>query len=101
VYFLEGTRIYANLYRFDAIIKAREWVASLRERAQPIQGLLSPREPRYPVEDLLSLVNPDIRKPFDMLEVLLRIVDDSRLSVFKPKYGTNMITAWAHIQGTL
>lgn len=66
----------------------------------PIQGLLTPTEPRYPVEDLLSLVNPDIRKPFDMLEVLLRIVDDSRLSVFKPKYGTNMITAWAHIQGT-
>lgn len=66
----------------------------------PVHGLLSPIEPRYPVEDLLSLVNPDIRKPFDMLEVLLRIVDDSRLSVFKPKYGTNMITAWAHIQGT-
>lgn len=35
-----------------------------------------------------------------MLEVLLRIVDDSRLSVFKPKYGTNMINAWAHILGT-
>ncbi|KAL4807217.1 carboxyl transferase domain-containing protein [Aspergillus unguis] len=84
---------------FDAIIKAREWVASLRERAVPVHGLVSPLEPRYPVEDLLALVNPDIRKPFDMLEVLLRIVDDSRLSVFKPKYGTNMITAWAHIQG--
>ncbi|KAL4916368.1 carboxyl transferase domain-containing protein [Aspergillus aurantiobrunneus] len=84
---------------FDAIIKAREWVACLRERAVPVHGLLSPIEPRYPVEDLLSLVNPDIRKPFDMLEVLLRIVDDSRLSLFKPKYGTNMITAWAHILG--
>lgn len=91
---------HANPYRFDAIVKAREWVSSLQERSMPIHGLLPPVEPRYSVEDLLYLVNPDIRKPFDMLEVLLRIVDDSRLSVFKPKYGANMITAWAHIQGT-
>lgn len=69
-------------------------------RTQPTFGLIEPAAPRYPVEDLLSLVNPDIRKPFDMSEVLLRLVDDSRLSTFKPKYGTNIITAWAHIMGT-
>lgn len=62
--------------------------------------MLPAASPRYPVEDLLSLVNPDIRKPFDMREVLLRIVDDSRLSEFKPKYGTNIITGFAHILGT-
>lgn len=62
--------------------------------------MIEPLAPRYPIEDLLSLVNPDIRKPFDMSEVLLRLVDDSRLSVFKPKYGPNMVTAWAHIMGT-
>ncbi|KAF7548432.1 hypothetical protein G7Z17_g7057 [Cylindrodendrum hubeiense] len=58
-----------------------------------------PAPPRYPIEDLLSLVNPDIRKAFDMEEVVLRLVDDSRLSIFKPKYGPNMLTAWAHIMG--
>lgn len=86
--------------RFDAIRKAREWVGSLQVRTprQTIE-LLEPVAPRCPVEDLLSLVNPDIRKPFDMREVLLRITDDSRLSEFKPKYGTNIITAFAHIQG--
>jgi acetyl-CoA carboxylase carboxyltransferase component len=62
-------------------------------------GIIEPTAPRYPAEDLLSIVNPDIRKPFDMSEVLLRIVDDSRLSVFKPKYGPNIITTWAHIMG--
>lgn len=55
--------------------------------------------PRYPIEDLLYLVDPDIRKPFDMREVLLRIVDDSRLLQFKPRYGPSIITARAHILG--
>ncbi|KAJ5892130.1 ClpP/crotonase [Penicillium subrubescens] len=84
---------------FDAIRMAREWVASLQMRTPPRLDMIEPIVPRYPIEDLLSLVNPDIRKPFDMNEVLLRIVDDSRLSVFKPKYGPNIVTAWAHIMG--
>lgn len=84
--------------RFDAISKAREWVASLHVRTTKPR-MIEPLPPRYPIDDLLSIVNPDIRKPFDMSEVLLRIVDDSRLSVFKPKYGPNIITAWAHIMG--
>lgn len=88
------------LCRFDAIHKARDWVASLRRPPnlssnQPVPHL----PPRYPVKDLLSLVNPDIRKSFDMKEVVLRLVDDSRLSIFKPSYGVNMLTAWAHIMG--
>lgn len=61
----------------------------------------NPLPPRYPADDLLALVNPDIRKPFDMKEVLLRIVDDSRLSVFKPSFGKNLITAWAHVMGKM
>lgn len=60
---------------------------------------ISALPPRYPIADLLSLVNPDIRKPFDMREVLLRIVDDSRLLQVKPKYGPSIITARAHILG--
>lgn len=86
--------------RFDAISKAREWVASLHVRAPRVLKTIDPIAPRYPIEDVLSLVDPDIRKPFDMNEVLLRIVDDSRLSILKPKYGPNMITAFAHIMGT-
>lgn len=84
--------------RFDALRKAREWMSSLPNSPIP-RGLSAPLEPRYPADDLLALVNPDIRKVFDMTEVLLRIVDDSRLSIFKPTYGVNMITAWATIQG--
>lgn len=81
---------------------AREWVATLHTpdpRALVAHKGFDALPPRYPVEDLLSLVDPDIRKPFDMREVLLRIVDDSRLLQFKPKYGPSIITARAHIMG--
>lgn len=60
-----------------------------------------PPSPRYSAEDLLSIVNPDIRRPFNMLAALLRIVDDSRLSVSKPKYDPNLLTTWAQILGML
>ncbi|KAF2207628.1 hypothetical protein CERZMDRAFT_50745 [Cercospora zeae-maydis SCOH1-5] len=84
---------------FDAIRKAREWVVTLPEPMTDLGAVGEPRPPRYSSEDLLALVNPDIRKPFDMLEVILRIVDDSRFSMFKPKFGRNLITGYAHIVG--
>jgi acetyl-CoA carboxylase carboxyltransferase component len=84
--------------RFDALRKAREWISSLPPTSIS-RALSAPLDPRYPADDLLALVNPDIKKALDMTEVLLRIVDDSRLSIFKPSYGINMITTWATVQG--
>lgn len=57
------------------------------------------RPPAYSVDQLLQIIDPDIRKPMDMMEVILRVVDGSGLEVFKPKFGKGMITAWAHIHG--
>lgn len=96
-------RLTGESIRFDAIRMAREWVASLNitvPRVFSSPRMLAPLSPRYPIEDILSLVNPDIRKPFDMKEVVLRLVDDSRLLMFKPLYGSSMLTAEAHILGT-
>lgn len=87
------------LCRFDALRKAREWVASLPYPRPPLQEFGLPLPPRYSAEDLLALVDPDIRKPLDMKEALLRIVDDSRMSLFKPNYGPNLLTVWAQIMG--
>jgi acetyl-CoA carboxylase carboxyltransferase component len=85
--------------RFDAIRKAREWVLALPLPAPKYIANDDPRPPRHPAEDLLYLVDPDIRKPFDMAEVISRLVDDSRVSTFKPSFGTNLITAFAQIFG--
>lgn len=89
-----------SLDRFDAIRLAREWVASLQMPANlSMQRTIEVCSPRYPIDDILSLVNPDIRKPFNMKEVVLRLVDDSRLAVFKELYGPSLMTAWAYIHG--
>ncbi|KAF7561554.1 hypothetical protein G7046_g2583 [Stylonectria norvegica] len=82
------------LDEFDAIQKGREWVSMLRPPKSSASQLCPSISPRYHVDDILSLINPDIRKPFDMREVLLRIVDDSRILSFKPKFGPNLMTSW-------
>ncbi|KFG80788.1 hypothetical protein MANI_006197 [Metarhizium anisopliae] len=85
---------------FDAIRKGREWVASLGQwPLLPVAAAHVPLPPRYAIEDILSIVDPDIRKPFDMREIILRLVDDSRLSEFKPSYGPNLLTCFANIMG--
>lgn len=66
-----------------------------------IQRSVNVRPPRYPIDDILSLVNPDIRKPLNMKEVVLRLVDDSRLAMFKELYGPSLMTAWAYIHGEI
>jgi acetyl-CoA carboxylase carboxyltransferase component len=89
---------------FDAIRKAREWILTT-EAAQRVgkysQPQAAPCPPKYDAEDLLGIVNPDIRAPMDMMEILLHLVDSSRLSLFKPTFGTAMITTYAHIHGHL
>lgn len=84
---------------FDAIRKAREWVSTLSISETPLRSASLSLEPRYPIDDIFALVNTDIRKPFDMKEVVIRIVDDSRLAMFKPLFGPNLLTAWADIAG--
>ena len=84
---------------FDAIRKARGWVSTLKQQSRPVRSIRPPLAPRYPIEDIFSIVYPDVRKPFDMKEVVLRLTDDSRLAIFKPEYGPNLLTGWAHIMG--
>ena len=97
-----------NLYqkltclRLDAIRQARQWVlttSAVQHQASRQDTKIETLEPKYNIEDILGIVDPDIRLPLDMMEVLLRIVDDSRIMPFKPRFGKGMITAWANIHG--
>jgi 3-methylcrotonyl-CoA carboxylase beta subunit len=58
-----------------------------------------PTEPLYPPEDIYGVVQSDIRKPYDVREIISRIVDGSELDEFKALYGETLVTGFAHIHG--
>ena len=56
-------------------------------------------EPRYDPRELYGIVPADSRKPYDVREVIARIVDGSRLDEFKARYGTTLVTGFSHLYG--
>ena len=61
--------------------------------------VLPPREPRFEPCELYGLIPPDLRRQFDIREVIARIVDASEFDEFKASYGTTLVTGFAHIMG--
>lgn len=84
----------------DAIRLAREIVAKLGWNDRlPLAAKPSFREPRYSPEELAGVVPVDYRKPYDVREVIARLIDDSDFTEFKPTYGVQTICGQAEIEG--
>ena len=83
----------------DALGMARRIVGQLNQIKRPSLAIRAPREPRYAAEEIYGVVPADPRKPYDVREVIARIVDDSELDEFKALYGTTLVTGFAHIWG--
>src|SRR5215472_14219556 len=92
----------ADHYALDdhhALGIARRIVANLN-RPKPVGvEIAEPRPPRYAAEELYGVINADIKKPYDVREVIARIVDDSDLDEFKARYGTTLVSGFACIHG--
>jgi 3-methylcrotonyl-CoA carboxylase beta subunit len=61
--------------------------------------LREPEPPLYDAEEIYGIVPADTRKPYDVREIIARIVDGSRLDEFKARYGATLVTGFAHIHG--
>jgi geranyl-CoA carboxylase beta subunit len=84
----------------DGIRLAREVMAKLPWNAQlPARQRRDFKEPLYPVEDLLGVVPADYRKPYDVREVIARLVDGSDFLDFKALYGVHTVCGHAEIEG--
>ncbi|RYE94777.1 MAG: methylcrotonoyl-CoA carboxylase [Myxococcales bacterium] len=82
-----------------ALYLARRIVANLN-REKPRTVKLAPvEEPRYDPAEIHGIVPTDTRKPYDVREVIARLVDGSRLDEFKVRYGTTLVTGFAHLHG--
>lgn len=85
----------------DGIRLAREVVARLNwnKNLVPSPAAAAYREPRYDPDEIAGIVPLDYRQPYDVKEVIARLVDDSDLLEFKNRYGRQTVCAQAHIQG--
>ncbi len=78
---------------------ARRIVANLNRVKQPNIRIREPREPRYDPSEIYGVVPSDIRQPYDVREIIARIVDGSELDEFKQLYGATLVCGFAHIHG--
>jgi 3-methylcrotonyl-CoA carboxylase beta subunit len=78
---------------------ARRIVANLNTVKAHRLAVRPPSPPSYPAEELYGIVNADARRPFDVRDVIARIVDASVLDEFKQLYGATLVTGFAHIHG--
>ena len=82
-----------------ALAIARDILAHLnRRKALPVT-VEPAREPLYPAEQLYGIVPRDTRQPFDIREVIARLVDGSEFQEFKARYGKTLVTGFAHLHG--
>lgn len=78
---------------------ARRCVANLnRKKSIPLQTQV-PADPAYDPDEILGIISADPRKPYDVREVIMRLVDSSEFDEFKALYGTTLVCGFAHIQG--
>jgi 3-methylcrotonyl-CoA carboxylase beta subunit len=82
-----------------ALAIARRIVGHLNRVKPATVELAPPREPLYPIEDVYGVINADIRKPYDVHEVIARLVDGSEFDEFKARYGATLVTGFARLWG--
>jgi 3-methylcrotonyl-CoA carboxylase beta subunit/propionyl-CoA carboxylase len=84
-----------------ALHQARVIVSTLHATKQLPADMTAPEDPAYDPADLYGIVNPDVRKPFDVREVIARLVDGSRFDEFKERYATTIVCGFARLHGFL
>ena len=82
-----------------ALALARQAVRNLNRTKPVTQALRAPAAPNYPADELYGVIPVDTRKPFDVREIIARIVDASVFDEFKARYGQTLVTGFAHIEG--
>ena len=83
----------------DAIRITRRIFANLGRAAEPSLRPQATEDPAYDPREIYGIVSSNPRKPFDIREIIARLVDGSQVHEFKPRYGSTLITAFARVHG--
>ena len=96
---LSGVADHLAQNDMHALALARQAVATLNRGKKIEQQLREPRPPKFDASELYGVVPVDVRKPYDVREIIARIVDASEFHEFKQRYGTTLVCGFAHIEG--
>ena len=96
---VSGLSDYLAVDEMDALRITREIVAHLRWRKLGPGPTLAPDPPVHDPDELIGCASADVRVPFDMREVLARVLDGGRFEEFKPLYGDKLVCGWGSIGG--
>lgn len=83
----------------EALELARKLISQLNRRKRISLDVRKPRDPEYDAKELYGILPQDLRTPFDIREVIARIVDASEFEEFKPLYGTSIVCAFSYLHG--
>ena len=96
---ISGVADHYALNDRHALDIARRIVANLNGVKQVAADMATPREPAYAVDELHGIIPADVRKPYDVREIIARVVDGSELDEFKANYGTTLVCGFARVFG--
>src|SRR3954467_2675429 len=96
---VSGVADHYALNDAHALTLVRRIVSSLNIKKNISLEVREPRDPLYPADEIYGLIPSDARKPYDVREVIARMVDGSELDEFKQNYGTTLVTGFAHLHG--
>ncbi len=96
---ISGVTDYLANNDAEALAMVRECVSNLNRRKEIDLDLREPEEPAYPADELYGVVSREFRYPYDVREVIARIVDASKFQEFKALYGPTLVCGFAHLYG--
>jgi 3-methylcrotonyl-CoA carboxylase beta subunit len=96
---LSGVADHLAQNDLHALALARQAISHLNHSKPVASALRASTAPNFSAEELYGVIPTDTRKPYDVREIIARIVDGSEFHEFKPRYGTTLITGFAHIEG--
>ncbi len=82
-----------------ALTIVRDIVSTLQPQTGADVNLREPRAPKFAAEDLYGIIPQDVRAPYDVHEIIARLVDGSEFQEFKALYGSSLVCGFAHIWG--
>jgi acetyl-CoA carboxylase carboxyltransferase component len=98
---LSGVADYLADNDAHALAICRTIVSTFNTSKRLPDGMTTPEDPKYDPAEIYGIVNADIRKPYDVREIIARVVDGSRFDEFKARYGATLVTGFARLHGFL